>query len=380
MKIYLLLFLCIATSIASSNVHASASDIRFARACEPGNTLIIGAAGDVLLHGPLQKQGYQSGFNSLWSTIESFMEGPDVMYANLEGPAAEGVAPGGKSVKDPGLVFDGHVHSGYPAFNYHPVIISDLKKSGVDILSTANNHAMDRGVLGVQRTIEAMEDFAMPYIGTRTDNSTLGGFYRVTEQKGFRLGWIACSWGTNGIPDKNDLVLDCFDTDRVSKYIKDLKPQVDAVIVTPHWGDEYQNKPNSQQIKFGRRWLEDGAAAVIGAHPHVPQTWEKYKSADGREGLILFSLGNFVSNQSGTAKQSSLLLFLGLTKNNGKTWVNGVRYLPLFMKRAPYSVVASNAVKGNSEVSASLSHVKNMFGEERIVKPGEDVVTNPECD
>lgn len=352
---------------------------RFDKACDPGDQLMIGAVGDVLLHGPLQKQGYSKGFGSIWSSLSEFIKGPDLMYANLEGPAALGVSKGGKSVKDPGIVFDGSVYSGYPMFNYNPVIVTDLKDSGFDLVSTANNHAMDRGELGVLRTIEALRAHNLPFTGTRTSGDE--DFFTVMENAEFKTLWIACTFSTNGLPDKKDLVLDCFDTGRVSQIIKTYKSKVDAVIVTPHWGEEYHLTPNTQQKNFGHQWLEDGALAVIGSHPHVPQTWEKYKTKDGREGLILFSLGNFISNQTSVNKQSSLMLFLGLTKNNGKTWINGVRYLPIYMNRAtPYSVVASNHIaKPSAEQKASLKLIKDMYGSERIVEPGEDVITNAEC-
>jgi poly-gamma-glutamate synthesis protein (capsule biosynthesis protein) len=374
--------LLIAIGLFVFNASAFATDdpLRFSKACDPGDTITIGAVGDVLLHGPLQKQGYNEGFDSMWSEIADYISAPQLMYANLEGPAAKGVAKGGKNAKDPGLVFDGNVYSGYPTFNYNPIIIKDLKDSGFDILSTANNHSMDRGVLGVDRTIEALEDYGMPFMGTRKNGADESTFYNITTQNGWKIGWIACAWGTNGIPDNKDQVLDCFDTGRVSKLIKNLKPVVDAVIVTPHWGDEYQLSPNSQQKKFGRQWLEDGAAAIIGAHPHVPQPWENYTTQDGRQGLILYSLGNFVSNQSAVAKQSSILLYVGLTKKNGQAWVNGVRYLPLYMNRAPYYNVASNALsKPNSAQKESLKLLKKMFGEERILEPGEQILTNAEC-
>lgn len=357
---------------------AMALDMRFAKACDPGETLLIGAVGDVLLHGPLQKQGYKKGFASMWQTLLPFMEGPDMMYANLEGPAAAGIAKGGKTVKDPGLVFDGNVYSGYPLFNYNPIIIKDLKDSGVDIVSTANNHSLDRGAKGIRKTMEALDEYGMPYTGTRY--SSEDPYHTLTLSGSWKLAWIACSYSTNGIPDKEDIVLDCFDG-RVSTLIKDLRNQVDAVIVTPHWGDEYQLKPNKQQVKFARQWIEDGAQAVIGAHPHVPQPWEKYVSTDGREGLILYSLGNFVSNQSSTPKQSSLLMYVGLSKNNGKTWVNGARYVPLYMQRTPhYEALPSNFIENpNSAEKASLKLVRDMYGSDRIVNPGEDVVTNAEC-
>ncbi len=363
----------IALLFATFPLHA----LRFQKACESGDTITIGAVGDVLLHGPLQRQGFREGFRSLWSEIESWMSGVDIFYANLEGPTATGTAPSGKAVKDPGF-FNSYVYSGYPLFNYPAVVIEDLKNSGVDLLSTANNHSLDRNKHGVRLTLAACEKFGMPCFGTRsyTDEK----FYTITKQKNWTIAWVACTYGTNGIPDKEDLVLHCFSTDRVSQLIASLKNKVDAVIVTPHWGDEYQLKPNSQQKTAARRWLEDGAMAVIGTHPHVPQTWEKYTTASGAEKFILYSSGNFVSNQSGVAKQTGLMLFLGLSKNGGSSWVNGARYLPLYMNRGPYSVVATNwQAKLNDNQRASLDLVKKMYGEERIVAPGESVITNAEC-
>lgn len=339
---------------------------------------MIGAVGDVLLHSPLQNQGYRYGFETLWAGLLPFMQKPDMMYANLEGPAAAGINKSGRSVRDPGLVFDDNVYSGYPAFNYNPIIIKDLKDSGVDILSTANNHSMDRRTVGIRSTMDALDSYNMPYFGSRQNAHE--AFYKITQKGGWKIGWVACTYSTNGIPDPEDLVLDCFDG-RVSAIIAGIKNSVDAVIVTPHWGDEYQTSPNSQQKRYAKQWLEDGAHAIIGAHPHVTQPWEKYTTADGREGLILYSLGNFVSNQTPLVRQSSIMLFVGLTKQGGKTWVNGVRYLPLYMQRRPhYEALASNFVSdSNSDVRSSLRLMTNMFGEERIVEPGEQVITNAEC-
>lgn len=358
-----------------------AQALRFDRACEAGETITIGAVGDVLLHGALQKQSYKNsmGFISLWENIAAHMQHPEIMYANLEGPAAYGVKKGGKDTNDPGKVFDNNVYSGYPLFNYHPSVITDLQASGVDIVSTANNHSMDRGDLGVLRTIESLNHYGLDFTGTRTNTNE--EFYTITQQGGWSIAWIACTYGTNGLPDKKDLTLECFEnSDRVSQYIKQLHPQVDAVIVTPHWGYEYKLQPNSRQKKYARKWLDEGATAIIGAHPHVPQPWEKHITPDGREGMILYSLGNFVSNQSALNKKTSLLLYLGLTKRNGQTWVNGVRYLPLYMNRYPHTLVSPNFLKNpDSQQKSSLRILAKLLGTERILQPGEAVLTNAEC-
>jgi Bacterial capsule synthesis protein PGA_cap len=358
MKSFFLYIICLSISIPS---FASPEDIRFQKACDEGDTILIGAVGDVLLHSPLQRQGLAKGFDSLWSEVEPWIGEADLFYANFEGPAD-----------------DSSSYTGYPQFNYPSTAIDALKQSGVDILSTANNHSLDRRSAGAIETLAACERYGMPCFGTRADKDQ--DFYTITNTNGWSIAWIACTFSTNGIPDKNDLVLDCFSTGRVSELIARLKNQVNAVIVTPHWGNEYETSPNSQQKSFARKWLDEGATAIIGTHPHVPQPWEKYTTSSGEEKFILYSSGNFVSNQQSTKKQTGLMLFLGLTQKDGKAWVNGVRYLPLYMSRGPYSVVPANGLENRSEAkSASLQFAQKMYGEERIVNPGENIVTNAEC-
>jgi hypothetical protein len=356
----------------------SAQALQFQKACDSGNKITIGAVGDVLLHESLQRQGYKYGFQSLWSNVEPWMRKADIFYANLEGPTAAGHGPAGRQVQDPGPVFDGYVYTDYPEFNYHPSLITDLKNSGVDILSTANNHSLDRRESGVVATLEACEANRIPCFGTRRDESE--NFYTITSKKNWKIAWIACTFSTNGIQDKYGLVLDCFSTNRVSQLIQGLRSKVDAVIVTPHWGDEYQSSPNQQQQNFARKWLEEGADAIIGTHPHVPQTWEKHTTSRGDEKFILYSSGNFVSGQGSVPKRTAMMLFLGLTKKGKKTWVNGVRYLPLFMSRNPLTVVASNWQKNtNDTLVDSLDLAARTYGAERIIEPGESVITNAEC-
>ena len=103
-------------------------------------------------------------------------------------------------------------------------------------------------------------------------------------------------------------------------------------------------------------------------------------TSDGREGFVVYSLGNFVSNQTPRIRQSSILLYVGLSKKEGKTWINGIRYLPLYMQRRPYEVLASNFVeKPNDEIKKSLQLMKAMYGDDRLLNPTEPIVTNFEC-
>lgn len=363
------------------------AEMKFSRACERGETLTIAAVGDVLLHSPLQVQAYNSPIlhQSLWSGVQGLLQEADLAYANLEGPVANGIAKGGKVSKDPGMEYDDYVYSGYPTFNYHNSLIPELKRGGFDIVSTANNHAMDRGSIGVDKTIEALQENALPFSGTRTKlQSTIDNFSWsvVTKKDGWNIAWLACTFSTNGLSDKHNQVLDCFqDAGAIENEIKTLaqNPQIQAVILTPHWGEaEYSQQVEKSQRTLAKRFFEAGATAILGNHPHVTKPWEKYITSDGRETFVIYSIGNFVSAQGALAKRTSAIVYLGLTKDgNSKAWINGVAYVPTYMFSRPYEVVAVD--RSSRAPKESVTLLKSLLGSDRLVSSHEKISTNFEC-
>jgi hypothetical protein len=319
------------------------------------DSFTIAAVGDVLLHSPLQKQAYASkdGFQRLWRGVTPLLKLADLSYANLEGPTAGALNTHGKPVKDPGLKFDNVAYTGFPRFNYHPRLAAELKKGGIDIVSTANNHALDRSSLGVDRTVGALESAGLAFTGTRTTSDSRaddGSFqwHVVTHTKGWNVAWIACTFSTNGIPDRQHQVLRCFeDSDIVESEIRALRKdsKIDAIIVTPHWGEvEYAQKVEHGQRTLARRFAEAGATALLGNHPHVTKPWEKIRTSDGRDVVVAYSIGNFVSAQQTLEERTSALVYLGLQRAPGKrAWVSSVKYVPLYMLRRPYAVVAADS-------------------------------------
>lgn len=306
----------------------------------PGQRLTVVAVGDVLLHQPLHQQAmhHPMGHRSLWLPVEPWITHADIAYANFEGPAATGVALGGRQVKDPGPVFDKRVYTSYPMFNYHMSLIGDLQASGFDVVSTANNHAMDRGSVGADKTIDAMRTYGMSYTGTRRSDEPNAPWFTVVERNGFRTAWLACSFSTNGLPDPKHQVLDCYkDEAQLMGLVLHLaqSTMIDAVFVTPHVGIEYEDRPRPESRRLNRALIEAGATAVFGAHPHVPQPWEKHVTANGREGFIIYSLGNFVSGQfHRTTTRASLLVQLTLVRTwDGHTRIESVMHVPLEMTR-----------------------------------------------
>lgn len=341
MKTQKLVSLFLAAQFITASAFA-AEVLKFKQGCSSGDDIRIIGVGDILLHGSLQTQATKSKsrFKSLWSSLLPVINEADLAYANLEGAVAENVLRGGKEHEgDVGFTYDNQVYTAYPAFNYHDNLVSDIKDSGFDVVSTANNHSFDRESIGVDKTIQALQAVGLPYTGTKT--TAFGSdekWHTVTETKNRRIAWLACTYETNGRRDKLKQVLLCFDQKAlVLKTISDLAkdPSIDAVIVTPHWGAEYQLQHNSQQSKLGREMLEAGAVAVIGTHPHVVQPWEKYTTKSGREGFIAYSTGNFVAGQSPIEKRTSLMVSLSLTARAGeKLEIRGVEFVPLLIDRS----------------------------------------------
>lgn len=315
-------------------VAAIPETLRFKTPVDPDTEILIAGVGDLLIHPSFQAQAvtHDIGFLSLWHNTADLMRAPDVTYANLEGAVARDIAKDGSIV--PSASFsDTRVYSGFPLFNYPPTLPRALTQIGVDVVSTANNHALDRSSIGADRTLDAVEQAGLKATGTRRAGDTTAPWHTVTEVKGKRIAWLACTYGTNGIPDRQSQVLFCFrEWQKTLSHIKALRadPNIDAIIVTPHWGREYTHEPSTSQTSFGRAAIEAGADAVIGTHPHVIQPLEIHRTQSGHEGLIAYSTSNFVGGYRTLQRRTAMILLVGLAQNDkGRLVAAGVRYIPL---------------------------------------------------
>lgn len=313
--------------------------------------IVMAAVGDVLLHGPLQRWASQQpeGFFAAMEPVRDLIEGADLAVANLEGPAAANlVGANGTPVAEPPSRYDGRIYDGYPLFNYHPSIITDLRRVGFDVLQTANNHSLDRGSLGVDRTAAALEAARMPYTGTRRSNVPAAGFrwstsYTVRRDgHAYKFAFIACTFSTNGLPDRRGQVLHCYNQRaELMAQIRALRADRGnaAVIVMPHWGIEYQPRPAAQEVALAQDMAEAGATAIIGTHPHVVQPEAMLRTRDGRGVPIVYSLGNFISNQIGLPRLATVIYMLGFTPaRDGRLAATLTGWIPLRMRTGANSV------------------------------------------
>ncbi|MDR3491838.1 MAG: CapA family protein [Gammaproteobacteria bacterium] len=352
----LLLTLCLLIACKASY---ATQTLVFPHSCTTGSSIVIAAVGDVILHPPLQQKGAQKGFESLWKEAIPYIKSADIAYANLEGPMA------------PGLNY-----TGFPLFNYPPSLGSALKESGFDILSTANNHALDRVSIGVDETIASLDKINMAHVGTRKLGSQQEMFY-IMPYKDFKIAWISCTEHTNGITNGDNQILYCYkknDKQWILNKIHELKNQVDAIIVAPHWGEQYQFTPNKNQIHFAHEVLNAGATVVIGSHPHVLQPLEKYLTPDGRSTFIMYSLGNFVSYQGTPKNRSTIILLFGLTKTSQGTLINGIRFVPMYMENRSDTI----SLKRLNKNDLAMHYISNALPMGNAIYTT-DIVTNPEC-
>lgn len=256
----------------------------------------IGAVGDVLMHGAVKDTAADhrtptndEGYGWLWEPVADLLAETDLTFANLESPIAPRTGGTGRSF----------------VFNAPPALLSALKKTGIDLVAIANNHVFDQGRPGFLETIRNLDEAGLPYIGAGKAGEESGP--RLVAVGGLRVAFLAYAYSFNqsgnDCPASRRAERPClrasvFELERAIAEVQAASRTADAVVVSVHWGVEYDQQPRQADIDAAHRLAEAGALVILGHHPHVPQPIELYTRSDGSTALIAYSLGNFVSNQS----------------------------------------------------------------------------------
>jgi poly-gamma-glutamate synthesis protein (capsule biosynthesis protein) len=177
-------------------------------------------------------------------------------------------------------------------FKAEPEMIAALELAGVDVVSTANNHARDQGSHGVEFTLDWLERHQIAVAGTGSSAEAAHAGV-VIERNGIKFGFLGYTYDqSNGNHTDTDDRVAVMDVARMREDVARLATRADAIIVSMHAGIEYSSKSNAQQVTFARAAIDAGASVVVGHHPHVTQPWERYG-----QGVIYYSLGNLVFDQ-----------------------------------------------------------------------------------
>ncbi|PWK55573.1 CapA family protein [Roseicyclus mahoneyensis] len=332
--------------------------------------------GDVMAHILIQQDAARrpEGFAPALAPSAPFLRRADVTVVNLETPLARDILPGGREATSPAAPAQGPVYAGYPAFNAHPSYAAALAGAGVDVAQTANNHALDRGPLGVDRTLEALAEAGLLTTGTLR-RGTAGPWHTVVQTRVGRIALLACTYSVNGLPDPAGQALRCYGTapaipTLIAQLVAD--PGIDAAILLPHWGQEYSRTPDAQQRRLARAAIEAGAAAVIGSHPHVLQPIEELMASDGRTAFVAYSLGNFISSQWSLDRRTGAILYTDLTRDaQGRVVANPPRALPTRVNRYVESGVTVTPAGLVADGAPSIAQAASVLGEGRLLNPSD---------
>ena len=222
----------------------------------------------------------------------------------------------------------GEPYTGYPTFSSPDALFYALHDAGVNMFVTANNHSCDRGKKGVERTIQVIDQFCIPRTGTFLDSlDKVSNHPLLLSLHGIRLAFLNYTYGTNGLPVFPPNMVNHIDTIAMKADIKKAKMQgIDKLIVLIHWGEEYAQKPSKYQTNLTAFLQREGVDIIIGSHPHVVQPMHFIKDGKG-ERVVVYSLGNFISNQREPRTDGGVAVRIELTKNEEKTTISHMDYM-----------------------------------------------------
>lgn len=290
-------------------------------------TFSLAAIGDVMCHNTQYMDAYNSStdsydFSYVFEDIQTYIQSADISIGSLETTFAG---------KDRG-------YSNYPTFNSPEQLAYDLSEMGLDVLSTAGNHALDKGFSGLSNTLDVLDDANISHSGTYRTQEDRDSVL-IEDVKGVKVAILSYTYGTNGIPVPSDkeFCVNLIDKDLIKKDIENAKSQnADVIIGCMHWGIEYQTTPNDEQEDLADFLFENGVDIILGNHPHVLQPMEKRSVtlADGtvKDCFVVYALGNFICDQNSENTRNSIILNLDITKNpDGKISIDKVDYVPIYM-------------------------------------------------
>jgi poly-gamma-glutamate synthesis protein (capsule biosynthesis protein) len=291
----------------------------------PPKRLTIIAAGDNLFHETIiaafkEEGGYN--FAPIYETIKPIIAGADLAFINQETVLGR----------------ESFGYSGYPQFNTPRALANNLADAGFDIINQANNHIMDMGEAGVRDTIAVWD--AIPgtvYLGIHRSQEERDHRNLIIEKNGIRTGFLAYTFGTNGLPVPEDkpYLVSLIEQETMAREIGALRPLCDFLVVSMHWGEEYSPSPSAGQTALAVFLAAQKVDLVIGHHPHVLQPAEYMLRPDGRQMLCFYSLGNFMSSQKQPATLIGGLMYIRLTKSEQNIMFTDAGIIPVITHYEP---------------------------------------------
>ena len=332
---------------------------------------VIRVAGDFVIHDSLIRSAQALGggeaydFSPMLSEISHALADADFTFANVDGALS-------------GLV-GRDVYSGYPQFNTPESLLTALKRAGVDGLTMANNHMLDRYYDGLLRSLDNAEAAGLFTVGaSRTQEARQQPC--LLELCGIRIGIVNYTCSLNSIdrmrglnPNAMAFAVHAVKNSDIEDDIRLLRQGgAEIILCFMHWGTEYMKTPDSTQLALAKRLARAGADVIIGGHPHVVQRadWltETNQFGEEQRTLCIYSLGNFLSGQRQSGQDGGVILELTLEETDGKIALASFGYISTWVWRTgteragyDYCILPVNQYRDNPPKDMTTSDLRAML-------------------
>ena len=283
--------------------------------------------------------------NRLYDNVEDLIFGADYSYANLESTLSIDT-PRQLEVDNLGDTPEINITK-----NQYDALVKHNQHK-YDVVQLANNHIMDCGEEGAKVTMGQLNKDKIAFLGVY-ESEAESKEVCFTMLGDIKIGWVTHTYSLNGRPLPEGKPWMCNltefhgddkpDTSRIEKQIKSARESgCDLVIVTLHWGLEFEFYPHPDQQKLAYKFAELGADAILGHHPHVCQPYEIYNpQSDSRKSVpIVYSLGNLTPAFSASATVLSLVANITVSKGYlnkvRKTMITGINITPIAFMQEEY--------------------------------------------
>lgn len=300
---------------------------------EKTSTARIMAHGDLLYHDLLYMSARQSDgsydFSENFTYVQPWIEQADLAIADFEG-----------------TISPDFPLAGYPLFNAPAPVAKNISSVGYDVVDLAHNHILDSQLSGLISTVAAFKDVNVDAVGVYAEGNRATAPIYIREVNGIKIAILAYAYGFNGMEglltqEEYDSYLSDFNREKMKKEIEKAEKEADITIVMPQTGVEYQLEPTEEQVTLYRQMVDWGADLVFGGHPHVAEPSETIEK-DGEKKLIIYSMGNFISNQrietmgdtpNSQWTERGVLMDVTLEKKDGLTRIQTAKAHPTWVSK-----------------------------------------------
>jgi poly-gamma-glutamate capsule biosynthesis protein CapA/YwtB (metallophosphatase superfamily) len=250
-------------------------------------------------------------YNEVFRYIKPLISDADFAAANLE------------------VTLAGPPYKGYPRFSSPSALAVACREAGIDCLVTANNHSADRGNDGIRGTINRLDSIGILHTGTFTDKQSRDTLQPLSiTRNGISLALLSYTYGTNGIPVRSPEIVNMLNVNLIAADIEKAKSMnPDIMVLFLHWGTEYDTVPSEDQADMAKYFFSKGVDLIIGSHPHVLQRmiWHRNNGVLQNK-TVVYSLGNFISNQRKPKTDGGSMVRIELTKNDSSVTITDAGY------------------------------------------------------